>query len=36
LNDFRLWTLDMTKGTAGDWQVYDYKWVKGDKSCEIA
>jgi len=36
LNDFRLWTLDMTKGAAGDWQVYGYKWVKGAKSCETA
>jgi hypothetical protein len=36
LKDFRLWTVAMAKGPAGDWQVYDFKWLKGDKTCQVA
>ncbi|WP_433891429.1 hypothetical protein [Streptomyces sp. CA-111067] len=36
LKDFRLWTLAMAKGSGGDWQVYDYTWVKGSKACQVA
>lgn len=35
LKDFRLWNLSLSKGPNGDWQVYQYHWTKGAKSCEL-
>jgi hypothetical protein len=35
LSDFRLWTLLMAKGPAGEWQVFNHTWIKGAKQCEI-
>ncbi|MFI9104715.1 hypothetical protein ACIGXA_29800 [Streptomyces fildesensis] len=36
LNDFRLWSLTMSKNTAGDWQVYSYTWTKGATQCRVS
>jgi len=35
LSDFRSWSLVMTKGSAGEWQVGNYNRVTGDKKCEV-
>jgi hypothetical protein len=34
--DFMSWTLLLTKGPSGDWQVFDHQWVEGAKQCQIA
>lgn len=34
--DFDLWTLAMTKGPSGEWQVFNHTWVQGAKQCQIA
>ncbi|MBY8880982.1 hypothetical protein [Actinacidiphila acidipaludis] len=36
LQDFRAWTFAMHKDSAGDWQVYEYKWLQGAKQCQVA
>ncbi|MFC4030140.1 hypothetical protein ACFO3J_01485 [Streptomyces polygonati] len=36
LNSFSLWTYVMSKGSTGDWQVFDYKWVQGVEKCQTA
>lgn len=35
-SDFMAWTLLMTKGPAGEWQVFDHRWVQGAKQCQVA
>lgn len=35
-SDFRQWTLLMSKGPSGDWQVFDHTWIKGAKQCQVA
>ncbi len=36
VTDFRRWTLVMSKGASGEWQVFDHTWVKGAKQCQVA
>ncbi|NUP39364.1 MAG: hypothetical protein HOY76_20695 [Streptomyces sp.] len=36
LSDFRSWTLLMTKGSSGDWTVFNHTWVQGAKQCQVA
>jgi len=36
LSDFRAWTLLMTKGSSGEWTVFDHKWLQGAKQCQVA
>jgi hypothetical protein len=34
LSDYRSWSLVMRKGTAGNWQVTNFDWAKGAKTCQ--
>ncbi|SEO37407.1 hypothetical protein [Actinacidiphila rubida] len=36
LSDFRAWNFGMAKDAAGDWQVYQYKWLQGAQQCQVA
>jgi hypothetical protein len=36
LDSFSSWTYVMSKGSSGEWQVFDYKWVQGVKKCQAA
>ncbi|MDF9813829.1 hypothetical protein [Streptomyces sp. SPB162] len=35
LQDFRQWTMTMSKNASGDWQVLRYTWALGAKKCQI-
>ncbi|SFF69566.1 hypothetical protein SAMN05216251_124136 [Actinacidiphila alni] len=35
-SDFRQWNLQMTKSASGEWHVFDHKWLKGAKQCQVA